>query len=123
MGGWCSATSTILPGWSSLLHNKETVCSLQARKMQVLLPDIMETLRHANTDVKMKSLEFFRNMMGHMKRKEASLIALQLAEKLLPLFDDVRLLWEPQPYRWVLCKEGCPPAQLQIWSTVPVFRI
>ncbi|XP_074738189.1 uncharacterized protein LOC141948977 [Strix uralensis] len=61
---------------------------MDARKMQVLLPDIMETLRHANTDVKMKSLEFFRNMMGHMKRKEASLIALQLAEKLLPLFDD-----------------------------------
>ncbi|CAM9454978.1 unnamed protein product [Bubo scandiacus] len=58
------------------------------RKMQVLLPDIMETLRHANTDVKMKSLVFFRNMMGHVKRKEASLIALQLAEKLLPLFDD-----------------------------------
>ncbi|CAM9459811.1 unnamed protein product [Bubo scandiacus] len=61
---------------------------MDARKMQVLLPDIMETLRHANTDVKMKSLVFFRNMMGHVKRKEASLIALQLAEKLLPLFDD-----------------------------------
>ncbi|CAM9147150.1 unnamed protein product, partial [Bubo scandiacus] len=82
------ATLTFLPRWSSLLHNKETMCSIQARKMQVLLPDIMETLRHANTDVKMKSLVFFRNMMGHVKRKEASLIALQLAEKLLPLFDD-----------------------------------
>ncbi|KAK4805586.1 hypothetical protein QYF61_016436 [Mycteria americana] len=56
--------------------------------MAVLLPDIMETLQHANTDVKMKALVFLRNMMAHMKREEASLIALQLAEKLLPLFDD-----------------------------------
>ena len=72
--------------------------------MVVLLPDIMETLQDANTDVKMKALLFLGNMMAHMKREEASLIALQLAEKLLPLFDDVRLPWEPEPYRWALCK-------------------
>ncbi|KAF1457741.1 hypothetical protein FQV08_0013810, partial [Pygoscelis antarcticus] len=60
----------------------------QARKMLVLLPDIMETQQNANTDNKMKALLVFRNVMGHMKRKEASPTALQLVEKLLPLFDE-----------------------------------
>ena len=98
-------------GGLSPLHKKETVCFIQARKIPVLLPDIMETLQDANSDVKMKALVFLRNMMGHTKREEASLIALQLAEKLLPLFDDVRLPWEPQPCRWALCKDSCPSAQ------------
>lgn len=98
-------------GGLSPLHKKETVCFIQARKIPVLLPDIMETLQDANSDVKMKALVLLRNMMGHTKREEASLIALQLVEKLLPLFDDVRLPWEPQPCRWALCKDSCPSAQ------------
>ncbi|KFQ93902.1 Maestro heat-like repeat-containing protein family member 7, partial [Nipponia nippon] len=59
-----------------------------ARKMQVLLPHVMEVLQDGNTAVKMKALEVIRNVMGHLKRKEASSIAVQLVEKLLPLFDD-----------------------------------
>ncbi|KAK4805353.1 hypothetical protein QYF61_003438 [Mycteria americana] len=86
--GLITLSKTPETGGLSPLHNKETVCFIQARKMAVLLPDIMETLQDANTDVKMKALVFLRNMMAHMKREEASLIALQLAEKLLPLFDD-----------------------------------
>ncbi|KAF1658882.1 hypothetical protein FQA23_0007297, partial [Aptenodytes patagonicus] len=60
----------------------------QARKMLVLLPDIMETQQNANTDNKMKALLVFQNVMGRTKRKEASPTALQLVDKLLPLFDD-----------------------------------
>lgn len=66
--------------------------------MLVLLPDIMEAQQNANTGNKIKALLVFRNVLGHMKRKEASPTALQLAEKLLPLFDDVRLVWEPEPH-------------------------
>ncbi|XP_076219965.1 maestro heat-like repeat-containing protein family member 7 [Aptenodytes patagonicus] len=76
--------SLVLRGLITLSETPET-----ARKIPVLLPDIMETLQDANADVKMKALVLLRNMMGHMKREEASVIALQLAEKLLPLFDDV----------------------------------
>ncbi|XP_076219893.1 maestro heat-like repeat-containing protein family member 7 [Aptenodytes patagonicus] len=76
--------SLVLRGLITLSKTPET-----ARKIPVLLPDIMETLQDANADVKMKALVLLRNMMGHMKREEASVIALQLAEKLLPLFDDV----------------------------------
>ncbi|XP_074876964.1 maestro heat-like repeat-containing protein family member 7 [Buteo buteo] len=59
-----------------------------ARKIQVLRPHIAEVFRNGNTDIKMKVLMVFRNVMGHLKRTEASAMALQLAEELLPLFDD-----------------------------------
>ncbi|KAK4809437.1 hypothetical protein QYF61_009692 [Mycteria americana] len=85
--------SLVLRGLVTLSQRPET-----ARKMLVLLPDIMETLQNANTDNKTKALLLFRNVMGPMKRKKASPTALQLVEKLVPLFDDVRLLWEPEPH-------------------------
>ncbi|KFV41411.1 Maestro heat-like repeat-containing protein family member 7, partial [Gavia stellata] len=75
--------SLVLRGLVTLSQRPET-----ARKMLVLLPDIMETQQNANTDNKMKALLVFRNVMGHMKKEEASATALQLVEKLLPLFDD-----------------------------------
>ncbi|XP_042653750.1 maestro heat-like repeat-containing protein family member 7 isoform X1 [Tyto alba] len=59
-----------------------------ARRMPVLVPDLVETLQDASADVQTKALLFFRNLLVHLKQEEASLIALQLAEKLLPLFDD-----------------------------------
>ncbi|CAN0308514.1 unnamed protein product [Bubo scandiacus] len=59
-----------------------------ARKLPVLLPDILEALTDANADVKTKALVLFNNVMSDMKREEANLISLRLAEKLLPLFDD-----------------------------------
>ncbi|XP_042650022.1 uncharacterized protein LOC122153620 [Tyto alba] len=66
-----------------------------ARRMPVLVPDLVETLQDASADVQTKALLFFRNVLGHLKQEEASLIALQLAEKLLPLFDDeCSQLWE-----------------------------
>lgn len=89
----------------------EILWFIQAREMHILLSDILRTLNNGDTDIKMKALLVFRNLLRHMKRKEASHITLQLAGKLLPLIDDVRLLWEPEPHRWVLCKDSCPPAQ------------
>ncbi|XP_074994748.1 uncharacterized protein LOC142076326 [Calonectris borealis] len=75
--------SLVLSGLITLSKMPET-----ARKIPVLLPDITEALQDANADVKMKALVLFRNTMGHMKGEEAGLLALQLAEELLPLFDD-----------------------------------
>ncbi|XP_026722906.1 uncharacterized protein LOC113490586 [Athene cunicularia] len=59
-----------------------------ARKMLVMLPDIIENLLAANTNVRMKVLMLFINVIQHMTREEADLIALRLVEKLLLLFDD-----------------------------------
>ncbi|XP_074665550.1 uncharacterized protein LOC141916700 isoform X2 [Strix aluco] len=75
--------SLVLTGLVTLSKTPET-----ARKLTVLLPDVLETLTDANADVKTKALVLFINMMGHMKREEANLISLRLAEELLPLFDD-----------------------------------
>lgn len=80
--------------------------------MPVLLPQIREFLEHGDTNIKTNILVVFRNVMGHLERKEASPIAVQLAEeKLLLLFDAVRLMWETEPCRWALCDESCPSAQ------------
>ncbi|CAM9151019.1 unnamed protein product [Bubo scandiacus] len=75
--------SLVLTGLVTLSKTPET-----ARKMLVLLPDIMENLLAANANVRMKALMLFINVIRHMKREEANLIALRLAEKLLLLFDD-----------------------------------
>ncbi|XP_040437584.1 uncharacterized protein LOC121082309 [Falco naumanni] len=57
-----------------------------ARKMEVFMPDMMKVLEDGNTDIKMKSLVVSRNVIGHLKKTKASPIAVQLMEKLLPLF-------------------------------------
>ncbi|KFP63113.1 Maestro heat-like repeat-containing protein family member 7, partial [Cariama cristata] len=73
--------SLVLRGLVTLSERAE-----MARKMQVFLPDMMEILQDSNEDTKMKALVVFRNVMGHLKKKEASPIAVQLVDKLLPLF-------------------------------------
>lgn len=62
-----------------------------------MLPDLMKTLHTALSDNKMRVLLIFRNVMGHLKKK-ASSTALEMADKLLQLFDDVRLLRKPDPH-------------------------
>ncbi|XP_040434739.1 uncharacterized protein LOC121080667 [Falco naumanni] len=59
---------------------------LAARKMEVFMPDIMKVLEDGNKNIKMKSLVVSRNIIGHLKKTKASPIAVQLMEKLLPLF-------------------------------------
>ncbi|XP_071896307.1 maestro heat-like repeat family member 5 [Anas platyrhynchos] len=59
----------------------------KAREIQVLLPDILEALQDTNTDFMLNALPVLRNVMAHVERWKASGPALQLAEKLLPLFD------------------------------------
>ncbi|XP_068521829.1 uncharacterized protein [Anas acuta] len=57
--------------------------------VQVLLPEVMETLQYENTHINMKALTIFKNVIRHLEKKEASHIALALAGRLLPLFNDV----------------------------------
>ena len=73
------------------------VSFLQAREIQVLLPDILEALQDTNTHVVLKALLVLKNVMAHVERRKASGPALQLAEKLLPFFDHVSVLREPEP--------------------------
>ncbi|XP_050572894.1 uncharacterized protein LOC118261163 [Cygnus atratus] len=71
----------VLKGLSTVSESPE-----KARKIQVVLPDILEALQDTNTDVVLKALLVLSNVMAHVERREASRTALQLAEKLLPLF-------------------------------------
>jgi len=90
-------------------HKRETL--IQARKMQALVPHILEMLQHGDTDVRTKVLVLFRNVLGHLTRDEASPIAVQLVEDLPHLFDHVSQMVEPEPHRWAPCKDSCPSAQ------------
>ncbi|XP_021237182.1 uncharacterized protein LOC110390253 isoform X2 [Numida meleagris] len=60
-----------------------------AREIRALLPNVMNTMRSANAHITVKALNIFRNVMSHLGKREASAIALELAEELLPLFDHV----------------------------------
>ncbi|XP_062457159.1 adenylate cyclase type 10-like [Rhea pennata] len=59
-----------------------------ARKMQSLLPDMVEWLQDARRDVRAGSLLLLRNILSYLDQKGSNPIALQLAERLLPRFDD-----------------------------------
>ncbi|XP_053908910.1 uncharacterized protein LOC128850043 isoform X1 [Cuculus canorus] len=71
----------VLQGLMTLSQRAET-----ARRMKILLPDMTEDLQDSNGDVIRKALVILQNMMDHLKKKETSSIAVQLLEKLLPLF-------------------------------------
>ncbi|XP_067154710.1 maestro heat-like repeat-containing protein family member 7 [Apteryx mantelli] len=58
------------------------------RKMQFLLPVIMERLRDVDRDVSTKALVVLTNVVRIMDKKTVACIAPVLVEKLLPLFDD-----------------------------------
>lgn len=77
--------------------SKRKLSFIQARRIPVLLPGIMEGLQAAKADTKLKALLLIGNVMGHVKRKQASSIALQVAGEILPLFNDVRLLRDLSP--------------------------
>ncbi|XP_030330826.1 uncharacterized protein LOC115603225 [Strigops habroptila] len=58
-----------------------------ARKLQILLPHMTGRLQNTKEEIKIKALVIIRNAMGHLQKKEASPIAVQLVGDLLPLFD------------------------------------
>ncbi|OPJ75763.1 hypothetical protein AV530_011929 [Patagioenas fasciata monilis] len=85
--------SLVLRGIMTLSEREE-----MARKMRVLLPDLRRVLSFGYKGVTMKALVVFRHLMAQLEREEASPIAVQLAEFVLPFFDDVRLLGKPEPH-------------------------
>lgn len=81
----------------SLLYKKEVVCLTQARKTLVLLPYVMEQLQGADSDASAVALPVLSNMLQLLEGRMPSLTALALADKLQPLFNDVRLGESPVP--------------------------
>ena len=80
----------------ALLMLKETIYFVQAIGIRDLLPDVMETLRFANTSIALKASKISRNVMTHVGKREARPIVVELAEKLLPLFNHVSQLLEAE---------------------------
>uniref|UniRef100_A0A803Y724 Maestro heat like repeat family member 7 n=1 Tax=Meleagris gallopavo TaxID=9103 RepID=A0A803Y724_MELGA len=74
----------VLRGLVLLSERPET-----AREIRALLPDVMETLQFGNAHITLNALTIFRNVMNHLGKMEARPIALELAGKLLYLFNHV----------------------------------
>ncbi|POI21556.1 hypothetical protein CIB84_014699, partial [Bambusicola thoracicus] len=74
----------VLRGLVLLSERPET-----AKGLRDLLPDVMGTLQFANTSIALKTTKISRNVMTHLGKREARPIAVELAEKLLPLFSHV----------------------------------
>ncbi|KFV05913.1 Maestro heat-like repeat-containing protein family member 7, partial [Pterocles gutturalis] len=92
---------TLFKGWRSLWPPCPEILSLVlrglvtlsqrpelARKVQGILTYIVTTLKHDNEEIRTKALTVLRNVLPCMTQEKASLIALQLAEELPPIFDD-----------------------------------
>ena len=62
----------------------------------------METLQFGNVHVTLNALNIFRNMMNHLGKMVLRPITLELADKLLHLFNHVSLLREAESRGWVL---------------------
>ncbi|KAK2519482.1 hypothetical protein Q9966_013887 [Columba livia] len=75
--------SLLLRGMMTLSERHE-----MARKMEVMLPDLLWVLQYGNKAIKIKALVVFRNVMAQLERKEATPMAVLLAEFLPPFFDD-----------------------------------
>nr|XP_021138622.1 maestro heat-like repeat-containing protein family member 7 [Columba livia] len=75
--------SLVLSGIMTLSEKEE-----MARKMLVLLPDLRRVLFFGYKAVTMKALVVFRHLLAQLEREKASPIAVQLAEFVLPFFDD-----------------------------------
>ncbi|XP_068779223.1 maestro heat-like repeat-containing protein family member 7 [Struthio camelus] len=80
---WLEMRRLVLRGLITLSERPETV-----PKMQSLLPDIMQQLQDAHRDINVKTLVVLRNVLCSMDGQAAKHIAVQLAEELLPCFDD-----------------------------------
>lgn len=86
------------------LLTKNKLSFIQARKIQVLLPDKMGVLQAGSADLKIRVLMFFKNVMGktttfqNLEKTVGSPITGQLMEIVLPLFDLVRMMWDPEPW-------------------------
>lgn len=64
--------------------------------MKSLLPEMLKFLGHWSWDISVMALDTFRNVLGQLKKKEASSMALKAVQWLWRLFDAVRLGLSPQ---------------------------
>lgn len=65
--------------------------------MKALLPCILFVIQHGNKELKLKALQVVRNVLCQLLRREASPMAMQLPQHLLPILHEVRLLGEAEP--------------------------
>ncbi|XP_077645986.1 uncharacterized protein LOC110483345 [Lonchura striata] len=72
----------VLRALETLSENAET-----AKKMKGLLPEMVKFLGYLSWDVSVMALDAFHNVLGQLKKKEASSVAVKVVQRLWWLFD------------------------------------
>ncbi|KAM6996763.1 uncharacterized protein RBU47_013161 [Passerculus sandwichensis] len=72
----------VLRALETLSENADT-----AKKMKSLLPEMLKFLGNWSWDISVMALDTFRNVLGQVKKKEASGLALKAVQRLWKLFD------------------------------------
>ncbi|XP_053824415.1 uncharacterized protein LOC128802193 isoform X1 [Vidua chalybeata] len=72
----------VLRALETLSESAET-----AKKMKGLLPEMLKFLGHWSWDISVMALDTFHNLLGQLKKKEASSMAVNVAQRLWFLFD------------------------------------
>lgn len=83
----------------------------QARKIKRVLREFLKIRWAFSWDNAVMVMDIFQNVLGHLNKSEASLMAVKVVQKLWHFFDAVRLMWEPEPCRGALGNDSCPAAQ------------
>lgn len=91
---------------------------IKANKVDAFLPSMMKILEVGSEDEKLTIILVLRNILGQLKKAKASSIAMMLVGKVLPLFDSVRLMWEPEPCSRALPRSPALKAVLRAGSAL-----
>lgn len=79
--------------------------------MKGLLSELLKFLWHRSGDISVMVMDIFQNVLGHLKKREASAMVVKAVQRLWHLFDAVRLTREPEPRSRALGNDSCPAAQ------------
>lgn len=79
--------------------------------MKGLLSELLKFLWHQSGDISVMVMDIFQNVLGHLKKREASAMVVKVVQRLRHLFDTVRLMWESEPCSRALGNDSCPSAQ------------
>lgn len=85
----------------------EILFFIKAKEVDAFLPSMMKILEVGSEDEKRTIIVVFRNILAQLEKAKASSMAVMLVGKVVPLFDSVRLMWEPEPCSRAL---PCSPA-------------
>ncbi|XP_074920752.1 maestro heat-like repeat-containing protein family member 7 [Chelonoidis abingdonii] len=90
-------------------------------KLQRLLPDVLERLHEVDRDLIAKAIAVLKHLFAGMDRQSAGRAAVQVAEQLLPLFDDTLKAMD-EVLKTLMCEDE-KPNLVELQDILEVWRM